>query len=94
MSLRGERELMQICFEPRAQKSFLTLTKTAQTQILQYTKRLENLPNPREFGAALRGNLRGFWRYRVGDYRLICSIHDSTQTIRVVAINHRSRIYD
>lgn len=85
---------MRICFEPRAQKSFFTLTKTAQIQILQYTKRLESLPNPREFGAALHGNLRGFWRYRVGNYRLICNIQDDTQTIRVVAINHRSKIYD
>ena len=85
---------MQVKFEAKAEKEFLTLTKSAQIQILKYLKNIENLENPRDFGKALSGNLKNYWRYRVGDYRLICKIQENELIIVVVAINHRSKIYE
>ncbi|WP_242005059.1 type II toxin-antitoxin system RelE family toxin [Brachyspira aalborgi] len=44
-------------------------------------------------GKSLAGNLSGFWRYRVGDYRIICDIVDSEITIYILDISHRSKSY-
>ena len=53
-----------------------------------------NLSDPRSKGKMLVGDLKGFWRYRVGDYRLICRIHDEELEILVVEVGHRKEIYD
>ncbi|MDP3482677.1 MAG: type II toxin-antitoxin system RelE/ParE family toxin [Sulfuricella sp.] len=45
-------------------------------------------------GQALRGEeLGSYWKYRIGDYRLICDIHDQTITIMVLRIGHRREVY-
>ena len=50
--------------------------------------------NPRSLGAALTGKrYQNIWRYRVGDYRVLAEIHDSTVTILVVEIGHRREVY-
>jgi len=50
--------------------------------------------NPRQTGAALQGSeLGSFWRYRVGDYRIICDIQDHKLVVLVVEIGHRREIY-
>ena len=50
--------------------------------------------NPRELGVALAGHaLGGYWRYRVGDYRIICDIQDQRLVVLVVEIGHRREIY-
>lgn len=82
---------MQVRFEEMAQKRFLSFTKAVQVQILKYVKKLEGLENPKDMGKALSGNLKDYWRYRVGDYRLIAKLEKSFITI--VDINHRSKIY-
>ncbi len=82
---------MQVRFEEMAQKRFLSFTKAVQVQILKYVKKLESLENPKDMGKALSGNLKDYWRYRVGDYRLIAKLEKSFITI--VDINHRSKIY-
>lgn len=42
----------------------------------------------------MTANLGGFWRYRVGDYRVVCLINDGVLTVLVLRIGHRSVIYD
>ena len=54
---------------------------------------LVNMNNPRSKGKALSGNLKGLWRYRVGDYRIICQIIDNELVILVVELGHRKEIY-
>lgn len=54
---------------------------------------LPNLDNPRQTGKALQGDLKGLWRYRVGDYRLIAQIQDNELIILVIEIGHRKNIY-
>lgn len=57
-------------------------------------ERLAALDDPRQTGAALQGSeLGNFWRYRVGDYRIICDIQDHKLVVLVVEIGHRRDIY-
>ncbi|MCD8011240.1 MAG: type II toxin-antitoxin system RelE/ParE family toxin [Lachnospiraceae bacterium] len=49
--------------------------------------------DPRIHGKALTANRRGQWRYRIGDYRLICQIEDSRLVILAMSIGHRREVY-
>jgi mRNA interferase RelE/StbE len=57
-------------------------------------ERVAKLDDPRSIGAALHGSQLGeFWKYRVGDYRLICKIEDDRLVVLVLRIGHRKEIY-
>jgi len=57
-------------------------------------QRVADLENPRSIGEALRGDELGrFWKYRVGDYRVICAIEDAVLTVLVVRIGNRREVY-
>jgi len=56
-------------------------------------KNLINTKNPRIKGKALTGDLKGLWRYRVGDYRILAEIQDTKIVILILDIGHRSKIY-
>jgi mRNA interferase RelE/StbE len=64
-------------------------------RILKFlNERLAPLENPRSIGQALHGSELGeFWKYRVGDYRLICKIEDGRVLILVLRIGYRREIY-
>ena len=56
--------------------------------------RIAKLDDPRSAGEALRGSRLGeFWKYRVGDYRLICKIEDDRLVVLVLQVGHRKEIY-
>ncbi|RRD95238.1 type II toxin-antitoxin system RelE/ParE family toxin [Clostridiales bacterium COT073_COT-073] len=57
------------------------------------TKNLMDIENPRSIGKALVGNYAGQWRYRIGDYRLICQINDGELIILALSVGHRRNIY-
>ena len=58
-------------------------------------ERVAQLDDPRSIGEALRGSkLNEFWKYRVGDYRLISSIQDKKVLILVLRLGHRRQIYE
>ena len=57
-------------------------------------KNLQGCTNPRLYGHALVGNKRGYWRYRVGAYRLIADIQDNIVRIEIINIGHRRDIYE
>jgi mRNA interferase RelE/StbE len=85
----------ELRFQKDAQKEFLKLDYTIQKRILQYFReRVLMTDNPRILGKALAGNLHEFWRYRVGDYRIICKIEDTNVIITVVMVGHRREIYE
>ncbi|AIL12614.1 hypothetical protein IM40_02265 [Candidatus Paracaedimonas acanthamoebae] len=85
----------ELRFQKDAQKEFLKLDPPIQRRILQYFKeRILVADNPRTVGKALTGNLQEFWRYRVGDYRIICKIEDEKIIITVVMIGHRREVYE
>ena len=56
-------------------------------------KNLANTDDPRLHGKALSGDLKGVWRYRVGDYRMFADIRDNIVTVFIFVIAHRSEIY-
>jgi mRNA interferase RelE/StbE len=78
-----------------AQKNLDQLDPQIARRILSFLfERVEHLDNPRSIGEALKGSKLGeFWKYRVGDYRIISSIEDGTLRILVVKIGNRREIY-
>ncbi len=56
-------------------------------------KNLMDCENPRQQGKALVGNKKGQWRYRIGDYRLICDIQDNKLIILAMSVGHRNKVY-
>lgn len=56
-------------------------------------KHLDGIDDPRICGKGLSGNRSGEWRYRVGDYRILCIIKDDVLVIEVFSIGHRSDVY-
>ena len=84
----------KLSFLPKALRQLRSLDKSAQKRILKFLhERLLASPDPRSLGKALVGEMAGLWRYRVGDYRLICRIEDWEVTIIVLEIGHRREIY-
>ncbi len=83
-----------IVFKRKAEKQFRKLDHQNQKLIQKFLReKLQKEQDPRRFGTALKGDLGEFWRYRVGDYRLICSIDDHIVTIEILKIAHRRDVY-
>jgi len=84
----------KIKLDQHAVKQLKKLDRTAQKRIVGFlSDRLLTAKTPRDFGKPLMGKLTGLWRYRVGDYRLICEINDKEVTVLVINIGHRKEIY-
>lgn len=83
----------QIKFEDNARDTLKKLGKPIRMQIEKYLDRLAEIDDPRQRGKGLTGSRTGQWRYRVGDYRLICEIRDDVLVVLVLEIGHRSNIY-
>ncbi|WP_300720720.1 type II toxin-antitoxin system RelE/ParE family toxin [uncultured Brachyspira sp.] len=78
----------------RFEKEFKKLDKYTQKMIKAWIeKNLSNTENPRVFGKGLSADKAGLWRYRIGDYRLICEIIDKKLVILALTIGHRKEIY-
>lgn len=85
----------QIEYSTTAKRVLKKLDKQTARQILDYmSNQVANRPDPRSLGKSLTGDLGGFWRYRVEDYRLICEIQDNQITVLVLKIGHRKKVYD
>ena len=84
---------MKVEQAPEAGKQFSRLNKSIQSRIKKYMNEIALLDNPRSRGKALTSNLSGLWRYRVGDYRILCRICDDKLIITVIEIAHRSTVY-
>ena len=81
-------------WERKALKDAKKLDKSARQRIVNYLeKRVLSSQNPYQFGKPLEGNKLGLWRYRVGDYRILCQIEESRLVVLVVAVGHRKDIY-
>ncbi|MDD2735975.1 MAG: type II toxin-antitoxin system RelE/ParE family toxin [Desulfuromonadaceae bacterium] len=80
--------------KPAADKALDKLDIQVARRILKFLHtRIALLENPRSIGEALSGPLGDYWKYRVGDYRVICDIQDNTITILVLAIGDRKQVY-
>ena len=84
----------KIEFDPAAQREFNRLDKTVARRIFKFLyERVGRLDNPRKIGERLQGTLSEFWKYSVGDYRLICTLEDDRLLVLVLRIGHRREIY-
>lgn len=82
-------------FEASALKELKKLRPQAAREILGFLDEgVAGTEDPRTFGKPLKGDLNGLWRYRVADYRLICSIQDQRLVVLVLKVGHRRDIYD
>ena len=79
-------------FTRTAEKQMAKLDRQVQRAILDYLRKRVRA-NPRQLGKPLRGDKKGLWRYRVGDYRLICDMKDDVTTVLVLASGHRKEVY-
>jgi mRNA interferase RelE/StbE len=85
----------KIKFTETAQKQLSKLDKQVTIRILNWIERRAiNSNNPRLWGKALTGNESGKWRYRVGDYRVVCEILDNELIVKVVKVANRQNVYD
>lgn len=85
--------MWQIKYQPQTLKFLKKLDHPSQERILDYLEKLSATKNPESFGKLLSANLKGFWRYRIGDYRVICDIRKHELVILAIDIGHRSSIY-
>ena len=85
----------QIEFDPSAVKELAKLNKPVARRIVQVLRdRIAPLTDPRSLGEALRGDeLGSFWKYRLGDYRVVAEIIDRRVVIIVVRVGHRREVY-
>jgi mRNA interferase RelE/StbE len=85
----------QIEFTAEAEGDFSRLDRSIQRRIFAYLNgRIATAVDARDYGKPLLHELSGLWRYRVGDYRILCRLEDERVTVVVVQIGHRSTVYD
>jgi mRNA interferase RelE/StbE len=84
----------KVDLSPTALKQLGKLDKSVSRRVLNFLRqRVEKLDDPRQIGQKLQGTLSEFWKYRVGDYRLICSLEDDRLVVLVLRIGHRREVY-
>jgi len=82
-------------FDDRARRELRKLDPKIQKTILRYLReRIAVVEDPKHIGKPLRLHLAGLWRYRVGDYRLICRIEENRLVVLVLKIGHRREVYE
>jgi mRNA interferase RelE/StbE len=74
-------------------RSIRKLDRAVAARIIEYLEDLLTLDDPRQRGKGLTGNRSGYWRYRIGDYRVIAEIRDSALVILAIDASHRSTAY-
>ena len=81
-------------FDFAAKRELDKLDKPVANRILKFLyQRIARLDNPQQVGGKLQGPLSPYWKYRVGDYLLICSIEHARHVVLVLRIDHRSEVY-
>ncbi|WP_145482016.1 type II toxin-antitoxin system RelE family toxin [Yersinia aldovae] len=84
-----------INYSDRALKSLRKMDKQNARRIVDFMDlRIAVAVDPRQSGKPLKGELGEFWRYRVGDYRILCEIRDDELVILAATIGHRREVYD
>jgi mRNA interferase RelE/StbE len=79
----------QIKFESQAEKELSAFDNSVKIRILKYLRKIEECDDPRALGKPLTENLSGYWRYRIGNYRIISRIYDAELVILLLAIRKR-----
>ena len=83
----------RVRFSKEAGRERRKLDRQVSARILDELEEVSRLDDPRSRGKALVGNLSGLWRYRVGDYRVVCDIEDGVMLIAVIDVANRREVY-
>ena len=83
----------KVLYSDAAKATLRKLDRQVAARILKFMDRVAALQDPRSIGEALHGNLRDYWKYRAGDWRIICDIQDARIIVRVLRIGNRRDIY-
>ncbi|MDR2531306.1 MAG: type II toxin-antitoxin system RelE/ParE family toxin [Oscillospiraceae bacterium] len=87
--------MYSVVYSKNAAKMFQKLDRRTAFIIYNWIdKNLRDCENPRLHGKALAGNKKGYWRYRVGAYRIIAEIQDNTIRIEIINVAHRRDVYE
>jgi mRNA interferase RelE/StbE len=91
----GDTRVWRIEFDSEAARDLRKLGTEPQRLILRYLRqRIATAEDPRRFGRPLTGDLKGLWRYRIGDHRIVASIEDDRLVVLIVTVGHRRDVYD
>jgi mRNA interferase RelE/StbE len=84
----------QIDYTDEARRTLKSLDSTVSARITKFMEgRVASLDDPTQIAERLKGQLSNYWRYRVGDYRIICEIRRQILTVVVIQVGHRREIY-
>jgi len=86
---------LQIEFDPGALDDLKKLDRPVQQRLLGFLRsRVASLDDPRSIGEPLSGaRLGSYWKYRVGDWRIVCDIQDERIVVRVLRVGSRRDVY-
>ncbi len=77
-----------------ARRDLERLDRQVAKRIVRYlAETVAGAQHPRKLGKPLSGKLKHLWGYRVGDYRILCELHDDRLVVVAIAIGHRREIY-
>lgn len=84
----------QVRYSELALKQLSKLDKHIASLIIGWMdKNIDGCDDPRRHGKGLTANLSGTWRYRIGDYRVLCEIQDEKLIVLALEVEHRSTVY-
>jgi mRNA interferase RelE/StbE len=86
--------MYEVLLNPDAEKIYVKADKPLAKKIARCLQQLEQTPRSHPNIKALKGQFTGYYRYRVGDYRVIYSVEDELVQVLVIIIAHRSEVYE
>jgi mRNA interferase RelE/StbE len=86
--------MYEVLLHPDVQKVYVNADQALAKKITRCLQQLEQTPRSHSNIKALKGDYSGYYRYRIGDYRIIYSVDDELVRVFVVAIAHRSEAYE
>lgn len=86
--------MWRLGFSKRADKQLGKLDPGVRKVIVAWLlKHIDGCDDPRAYGKGLKGDKGGIWRYRIGDYRVLCDISDEALTVIAIEVGHRRDVY-
>ena len=83
----------RVVYHANTQRTLRKLDRPVAKRIVDYLEEVGRLDDPRSRGKGLVGDRVGLWRYRVGDYRVLCEVRDDELVILALEVGHRSTVY-
>jgi len=88
------KKTYKLKYSKRFVKQIKKMDKFVQKNIMNWLDlNIQNSNNPKNYGKALVGNHKGKWRYRIGNYRVICVIKEEHLIILALEVGHRNKVY-